>query len=148
MPAAFARADGPRDVAMPPCSHITNESAIRFVRTSYADTVERCSYIQNMIRRGVPKKTPAWYLREWMEEKGLTGRGAQVRMMELTGWSKATMSQLYNDQQDLNSELLRMAAKALEIEQHELLMPPAVAKAYREFEKSARQVAALDRKAM
>lgn len=85
------------------------------------------SYVRNMARRGIPKQQPAWYLKEWMAACGFSGRGAQARMMEETGWSKATMSQLYNGQQDFNSDILRTAARALNVHEFELLMLPEMA---------------------
>jgi transcriptional regulator with XRE-family HTH domain len=68
-------------------------------------------------------------------------RGRQAAMMERTGWSKATMSQLYNDKQDLNSEYIRQACVALNIREHELFMHPSAAMALRKFEETAREVA-------
>lgn len=49
---------------------------------------------------------------------------SQVEMMNRTGWSKAKMSQLYNDKQDFNSVVLQEAAVALNCAPHELLMHP------------------------
>jgi transcriptional regulator with XRE-family HTH domain len=77
-----------------------------------------------MARRGVPKGQINWYLREWMASAGLSGRGAQTKMMERTGWSKATMSQLFNGTQDYSPNIVNDAAKALNCEPYELLMHP------------------------
>lgn len=52
------------------------------------------------------------------------GVESQVDMMDRTGWSKAKMSQLYNDKQDFNSATLQEAATALNCAPHELLMHP------------------------
>lgn len=76
-----------------------------------------------MARRGIPKQVN-WYLREWMDAAGLRGRGAQARMMELTDWSKATMSQLYKGTQDYSPKIVNEAARALNAEPWELLMHP------------------------
>lgn len=62
-------------------------------------------------------------------------------MMELTGWSKATMNQLYNGKQNFNAEILETAAIALHVEPFELLMPPERALALRSFRESAALVA-------
>jgi len=78
-----------------------------------------------------------WFLREWMETAGLGGRGAQTRMMELTGWSKATMSQLYNGTQGYSPDIIETASVALNVEPHELLMHPERAMAMRQFRESA-----------
>lgn len=52
------------------------------------------------------------------------GVESQVEMMDRTGWSKAKMSQLYNDKQDFNSQILQEASTALNCAPHELLMHP------------------------
>lgn len=52
------------------------------------------------------------------------GLDSQVEMMNRTGWSKAKMSQLYNDKQDFNSAILQEASTALNCSPHELLMHP------------------------
>jgi transcriptional regulator with XRE-family HTH domain len=94
-----------------------------------------------MARRGVPKGPVNWYLREWMAARGLDGRGAQARMMKLTGWSKATMSQLYNGKQDYSPQVLSEAARALNAEDFELLIPPDRAMALRRFQADALTIA-------
>lgn len=118
-------------------SHITNICASGLVRTSRADIRNGISYYANMARRGIPKQPPAWFLREWMKACGIE---TQAKMMELTGWSKATMSQLYNGKQDFNSKFLTEAADALGIERHELLMTPEIAMAQRRLRQAAIQI--------
>jgi transcriptional regulator with XRE-family HTH domain len=95
-----------------------------------------------MARRGIPKGQVNWYLREWMEASGLSGRGAQTKMMELTGWSKATMSQLYNGEQDYSPKVVNDAAAALNAEPFELLLPPSRAMALRGMRDNAIKIAA------
>lgn len=119
---------------MPERSHITNISASGLVRTSRADIRDGIPYYANMARRGIPKNPPAWFLQEWMKACGVE---TQADMMERTGWSKATMSQLYNGKQDFNSKYLTEAAEALEIERHELLMTPEIAMAQRRLRQAA-----------
>ena len=77
-----------------------------------------------MARRGIPKGPINWYLPEWMAACGLEGRGSQTKMRELTGWSKATMHQLYHGEQDYSPAVVNAAATALKAEPYELLMPP------------------------
>lgn len=137
MPAARASFDGFDRSSMAYRSHIMNELASANVRTTRADSLPPQIYIRRMARNGIPKTPPAWYLREWMAERIGNKRGAQAEMMRRTGWSKATMSQLYNDQQDLNSDYLRQAAEALGVETYELLMPPQMADAIKRIEESA-----------
>ncbi len=99
-----------------------------------------------MARRGIPKGPVRWYLREWMEACGLEGRGSQARMMELTGWSKATMSQLFNGTQDYSPKIIAEAALALKIEDWELLMPPDRAMGFRQLQESAETISEVSRK--
>ena len=65
-----------------------------------------------------------WFLREWMQAKGIR---KQSDMMKLTGWSKATMSQLYNGKQDFSPKILREAAEALHQALEELGLPYGIA---------------------
>lgn len=95
-----------------------------------------------MARRGIPKTGVSWYLVEWMAARGLEGRGAQAKMMELTGWSKATMSQLYNGTQDYSPKIIAEAARALGVEQYEMLMHPEKASALRQLRASAETIVA------
>jgi transcriptional regulator with XRE-family HTH domain len=123
-------------------SHMPNEKAIGHVRTCPADFRARFPHNANMARRGIPAGPSIWYLREWMAAKGMKGRGAQAKMMKLTDWSKATMSQLYNGQQDFSPKILKEAADALGIEPHELLMLPDRAMALRRLRADALRIVA------
>jgi len=98
-----------------------------------------------MARRCVPKGPIHWYLKEWMDACGLSGRGAQAKMMELTGWSKATMSQLYNGTQDYSPKVVNDAARALNVEPYELLMQPSRAMRIRQFLKAAEDIVEIER---
>lgn len=110
------------------------------VRTCPADFAGRLPHYANMARRGIPNGQVNWYLREWMVACGLEGRGAQSRMSELTGWSKATMSQLYNGTQDYSPKIIAEAAKALKVADFELLMHPDRAMALRQLQASAERI--------
>lgn len=85
-----------------------------------------------MARRGVPTQIN-WYLKEWMDLLGVN----QAEMVRRTDWSKATASQLYNNKQDYSPKLVNEAAKALNIERHELLMKPERAMALRRQREAA-----------
>jgi transcriptional regulator with XRE-family HTH domain len=98
------------------------------------------SHNRNMARRGKPKGVVPWYLPEWMAACDLKGRGAQAKMMELTGWSKATMSQLYNGGQDFSPKILAETAAALKCEPFELLMHPDAAMAIRRIRQDALRI--------
>ncbi len=93
-----------------------------------------------MSRRGIPKFGPSRYLPEWMAVCGLSGRGAQAKMMALTGWSRATMSQLYNGKQDYSPDILRQASEALHVEPYELLMLPEQAMKLRQAVADAQRI--------
>lgn len=95
-----------------------------------------------MARRGKPKGPVNWFLVEWMDACGISGRGAQTKMMELTGWSKATMSQLYNGEQDYSPKIVNEAAVALNAEPYELLIHPEKAMNLRKLRESAIRIAA------
>lgn len=137
--------NGMNAVMMRNCSHKTNECAIALVRTCRADMLSHFSHNASMIRRGTDNRYVAWYLREWMAHVGMTGRGAQTKMMKRTSWSKATMSQLWNDDQDFSPKILREAADALEIAPFELLLRPADALALRGLREQAEKVVAISR---
>lgn len=77
-----------------------------------------------------------------MPVAGYEGRGALERFREETGWSKATMSQLYNDKQAYNPRFVSDAAAALRIREWELFMPPGEAMALRRMIDNARTIVA------
>jgi transcriptional regulator with XRE-family HTH domain len=72
----------------------------------------------------------------------MTARGIekQAEMMSLTGWSKATMSQLYNGVQDYSPKIIREASEALKVAPYELLMHPEEANAIRRLRQEALRV--------
>lgn len=91
-----------------------------------------------MARRGIPKGKVRWYLREWMATvPEYAKRGGQTAMAKAAGWSKATMSQLYNGDQDYSPDIIEAAAVALHAEPFELLLPPERAMAIRALRESA-----------
>lgn len=77
-----------------------------------------------------------------MPVAGFDGRGALERFREKTDWSKATMSQLYNDKQAYNPRFVSEAAAALNINVYELFMPPGEAMALRRMIDNARTIVA------
>jgi transcriptional regulator with XRE-family HTH domain len=119
-------------------SHITNLSSSVFDRTLRADIAEGSRHIAVMSRRGIPDTPPDWFLVEWMRFRGIT---KQTQMMKLTGWSKATMSQLYNGKQDYSPKILREAAEALDCEPFELLMLPTRAESIWRVREAAKSIA-------
>lgn len=143
MPTAAASSDV-RGLLIAGRSHNTNVSARGKIRNCLPDRLRLFGYNEPMARRGSPKSKYGWFLREWMAAMGLDGRGAQAEMMRRTGWSKATMSQLYNGVQDYNPIVLEEAAEALHARNYDLLMHPDEAMALRQFRLSARVIASRD----
>jgi transcriptional regulator with XRE-family HTH domain len=142
MPATFDSSIVPGLVDMALCSHKTNLCAIAFVRTKRTDIARASPHSHDMARRGIPNEI-SWYLREWMDvTEAFRGRGGQARMMKETGWSKATMSQLYNGKQDYSPKIIREAATALNIAPYELLMRPETAMAIRRMRQDALRLVA------
>lgn len=88
------------------------------------------------IRRGIPKQGATWFIREWMDYFGIK----QARMMDMTGWSKASTSQIYNGKQDFNPKIVKEAAIALNLESYELMMPPEKAMALRRLQATAETI--------
>lgn len=83
-----------------------------------------------------PKRYTNWFLRDWMRTLKVT----QSKLVEETGYSKTTVSLLYNDQQDYGPVIIRDMASALKIPAHELLMHPDDAMAMRQLRKDALRV--------
>jgi len=61
-------------------------------------------------------------------------------MMRMTGWSKATASQLYNGKQDYSPKVVNQAAQALHCKPWELLMHYEDAMAIRRVRSAALQI--------
>ncbi len=104
--------------------------AVRFFRNDYDCLL---SYYPNMA------KAPQfdWYLKEWMGSL----RVRQADVMKLTGYSKATMSELTNGKQRFNRDILNEVARALGVRPFELLMHPDDAMAIRQVRDSAARLA-------
>lgn len=90
-----------------------------------------------MARRGIPKSGASWFIKEWMDSLGVT----QAEMIRRTDWSKASASQIYNGIQDYSPRIVSEAAKALNLEEYELLMTPDRAAAFRRLRETAIQIA-------
>lgn len=86
------------------------------------DYITYTSYDQRM-----PKKAPApqvigpdWYLRDWLDALGVN----QAELGRRTGWSKATVSDIYHGRTNYYREIVNQIASALHLHAWELLMPP------------------------
>lgn len=137
IPALSANSMVPGVRSMRSCSHITNFLSSGFVRTSPADLRPQRSYNANMARRGIPKGEINWFFPEWMAYFGVS---KQVDIMEKTGWSKATTSQIMSGKQDYSPKVVNEAAKAFHLAPYELLMRPEEAMALRQLRSDALRV--------
>jgi transcriptional regulator with XRE-family HTH domain len=99
-------------------------------------------YPQQMPRRSASQFKPDWFLPEWMASKQVT----QAEMARRCGWSKATMNDIYHGKTAYYRDILNIAADALHLEPHELLMSPARANKARQLEGAFLQIAAEDRR--
>lgn len=119
------------------CSHNTNFRTSQKVRTLPADISYGRTHNANMARRGTKKPGVPWFLNEWMAALDIS---KQVDLMERTGWSKATASQLVNGTQVFSPAILKAASEGLGVEPFELLIPPERAMAMRRFYAEAKAV--------
>lgn len=139
MPAAPASSEVRIGSLMANRSHITNFGATLEVRTFPADMATQAAHNANMARRGIPKGQINWYFPEWMTYFGIT---KQTDIMERTGWSKATVSQIMNGKQDYSPKLINDACQAFHLAPHELLLRPENAMALRALRTDALRVIA------
>ena len=64
-------------------------------------------------------------------------RMTQAALGKATGWSKATVNDIYHGKTSYYRDILNEAAKALQVEPYELLMPPELANALRQQESAS-----------
>jgi transcriptional regulator with XRE-family HTH domain len=104
------------------------------------DDFLRGAYHENMAKRRTAERAvgPDWFLVEWMRYFGKS----QADMCRLTGFSKATMHDIYHGKTEYYRGIINTLADALEVRPYELLMPPDLAHAYRRYHATALQVAA------
>lgn len=91
-----------------------------------------------MARKAPPKQQPSndWFLPQWMR----TLKVSQAKLAERTGWSKATMNDIYHGRTAYYRQILNEAAHALNIQPWELLMHPDDAMAIRQMTRALRVV--------
>lgn len=98
------------------------------VRIARGDRLLPGSYHPNMARKANRARfemRPDWYLVEWMRSKNMT----QAALGKATGWSKATVNDIYHGKTKYYRDILNECARALQINPYELLMPPELANA-------------------
>jgi transcriptional regulator with XRE-family HTH domain len=79
-----------------------------------------------------------WHLRAWMTTLDVT----QAELGRRTGWSKATMNDIFHGRTEYYRAIVNAAADALYIQPYELLMHPDEAMAIRRLRESAVRIAA------
>lgn len=101
------------------------------------------SYHSNMPRKATPPRTvgPDWFLVDWMRSKQVT----QADLVRLTGWSKATVNDIYHGRTEYYRAILNTLAGVLKIEPWEMLMHPEEANAILSMRASALRIAAEQR---
>lgn len=89
------------------------------------DLANECLYGPHMARKTTPPREigPDWHLVEWMRSKQMT----QAELGKRTGWSKATVNDIYHGRTEYYRAMLNQAADALKVDPWELLMTPAEA---------------------
>lgn len=82
----------------------------------------RVGYHANMARKREDGRAPGtdWYLPEWMDTLRIT----QAQVCRETGWSKATVNDIYHGKTAYYRQIVNDLARALRIEPFELLLPP------------------------
>lgn len=89
------------------------------------------SYYPDMPRKAASPRAAAthdWYLQEWMRSLHVT----QAGLGKLTGWSKATVNDIYHGKTSYYRDIVNEIAKALHLQPYELFMPPDLAHAIRQ----------------
>ena len=85
--------------------------------------------LRSMPKRAKPLSSqshePDWFLRQWMA----TLRMKQSQLAELTGWGKAKTNDIYHGRTGYYRQIVNDAARALQLQPYELLLPPSEARA-------------------
>lgn len=104
------------------------------------DRAGAVSYHPNMPRKASPARTvgPDWFLAEWMDSRRIT----QADLCRMTGWSKATVNDIYHGRTEYYRAIVNQLANALHMDSWELLMHPAEANAIKSLRESALRIAA------
>lgn len=82
---------------------------------------------------------PDWYLPQWMSTLGVS----QAKLAKKCDWAESTMHGIYHGRTKYYRDILNLLAKNLNIQPYELLMPPELAMAFRQFQSSAQQITTL-----
>jgi transcriptional regulator with XRE-family HTH domain len=82
----------------------------------------RSSYHANMAKKAPDPRSfeQDWFLPEWMASKKMS----QAELGRRTGWSKATVNDIFHGKTNYYREIVNLAARALEVHPWELLMSP------------------------
>jgi hypothetical protein len=103
--------------------------------TSYYAQMPRKSAKSNRVR----PEQPDWYLPEWMRTLNVK----QAHLARECGWTDSTMHGIYHGRTSYYRDILNLIASKLNVQPYELLMPPELAMAFRQFQASAQQITTL-----
>lgn len=92
------------------------------VRIERNDATLHVSYHPDMAKKSPAPQAvdPDWYLQQWMKTLGIN----QAELGRRTGWSKATVSDIYHGRTNYYRDIVNQIASALHLRAWELLMPP------------------------
>lgn len=85
-----------------------------------------------------PPRSHTWYLADWAAWRGKR----QADALRELGWSRSSASDLWTGKQRYTQDHIDEAAKWLEIQPYELLLPPAEAMSLRKMREAALAIAA------
>ena len=93
-----------------------------------------------MPRKATPPRIigPDWHLADWMT----TLQVSQADLGRLTGWSKATVNDIFHGRTEYYRAIINQLADALNLQPFELLMQPDDAMALRRLRETALTIAA------
>ena len=112
------------------CSDFRNTESSPFVPFLGADNKQP--------RSDNPSMSGDWFLQEWMAKRDKR----QADLVRELGWTRRKASELYNGDQPYKRDVVNEIARWLQIEQYELLMPPAEAEQLRQVRQAALAIAA------
>jgi hypothetical protein len=128
-------------VSMIGYSHHANFTSSARIRVAANELPASNAYHANMARKsaksgGLRPEQPNWYLRDWMR----TLRVSQAWLAKECDWTNSTMHGIYHGRTSYYRDIVNLIASKLKIEPYELLMPPELAAAFKQFRSSAEQI--------
>lgn len=102
------------------------------------DAFASARYGATMPRKSDKQVRNDWYLADWMA----TLRVSQADIARLTGWSKATVNDIYHGRTAYYRDIVNTLAQVLKVAPFELLMHPDDAMTIRQYRATALQLVA------